>query len=207
MLTLALLIAVTAPSASVAPAVAEALDRAIAIPGARLEIRSFRAGGSCTAEAAEVSQPISASGRVAVRLRGLTNSGPCEAWAWADVRLFAKAFVATHAIREGESLQARTRTAEIEVRSVSAPVVSIPDGAVAASPIAAGSAVEARHLRNQNELRPGSAVEVDVVASGIRISQRGRAVPCVPGRACAVLPSGRRVEGNLVAGRIVLESL
>src|SRR4051812_6904901 len=102
MLILSILLAVAAPAVAVAPAavvapaalaaavpayVSEALERAVTIPGARVDVRWFRANGSCAAEAAEVTQPVSASGRVPVRLRGLTNSGPCEAWGWAEVKL------------------------------------------------------------------------------------------------------------------------
>jgi hypothetical protein len=42
-------------------------------------------------------------------------------------------------------------------------------------------------------------------AGALSVEQSGRAVPCPRGRACAVLPSGRRVEGRLEDGRILVE--
>jgi hypothetical protein len=48
-------------------------------------------------------------------------------------------------------------------------------------------------------------VEVVVRAGDLEITREARAVPCVRGRACALLPGGRRVEGRLLDGRILVE--
>jgi hypothetical protein len=45
-----------------------------------------------------------------------------------------------------------------------------------------------------------------IVAGALRVEQQARALPCRAGRACALLPSGRRVEGAWHAGRIVVEA-
>jgi hypothetical protein len=47
-------------------------------------------------------------------------------------------------------------------------------------------------------------VAVLLRAGTLSIEQRGTAVACRHGRACALLPSGRRVEGDWHGGRIEL---
>jgi hypothetical protein len=75
---------------------------------------------------------------------------------------------------------------------------------VAGRPLAAGQVVDERDLRVGPAL--GDAVTVTIHSGGIRVEQSGRAVPCSRGRACAQMPSGKRVEGSWQGGRIVVES-
>jgi hypothetical protein len=54
-------------------------------------------------------------------------------------------------------------------------------------------------------LSAGGAVRVVVRSGLVVLEQTGRFVPCGAGRACAVLPSGKHVEGRLEDGRVVVE--
>jgi len=59
-------------------------------------------------------------------------------------------------------------------------------------------ALEARHVQADGPL-PGAPVTVVVNVAGLRVEQQGTAVGC-PGRACARLHNGRRVEGTFRDG-------
>ena len=52
---------------------------------------------------------------------------------------------------------------------------------------------------------PGALVAVRIRSGALTVEQSGRAVPCARGLACALLPSGRRVEGRLTDGRLLVE--
>jgi hypothetical protein len=92
---------------------------------------------------------------------------------------------------------------EAEVRAGHAPLATAPEGAVAARAIPAGAPIEEAMLRRGPA--PGAPVAVVLRSGLIAVETTGRAVPCPRGRACALLPSGRRVEGRLDAGRILVE--
>jgi flagella basal body P-ring formation protein FlgA len=185
---------------------ASAAARALAVPGGRAEVLALEAPRprGCAASAAELAQPLAASGRVAVRLRGADGGGaPCEAWAWARVRVTAPALVAARDVAEGEALDGALRLEEREVAAGRAPVAALPAAATAARRIAAGTSLDPAHLRVGPA--PGEPLPVVVRLGGLTVEQPGRAVACGRGRACAVLPSGRRVEGALEAGRLIVE--
>src|SRR5260370_812377 len=74
-----------------------------------------------------------------------------------------------------------------------APARRRPAGAVVDSDAATGATA-----------RPGEPVKVVLISGGLAIEQNGRAVPCVHGRSCAVLTTGKHVEGDLVAGRLLV---
>jgi len=198
--SLALLLAVAAP----APAPVEAaLRRALALPGARVAVEGWRPAlpDGCALAEAEAAQPISASGAVAVRLRGRSGERPCEAWGWAAVRVFQRGAVAARSHRAGEPLEAVA--GEVEVRPGRAPLADLPEGAVAARAIPAGAPVEESAVRHGP--LPGAPVAVLLRSGLIAVETSGKAVPCPRGRACALLSSGRRVEGRLEGGRILVE--
>ena len=204
---LALLALLCAPApAAPAPAsaaVREALARALALPGGRVEALDWRPTlpPGCVASAAESPRPLAASGRVALRLSGAGPAGPCQGWGWARVRVFAPALVAARPLREGEPVAAASD--EVEVRGGRAPLGALPDGAVAARAIPAGAAIDLGMLRVGP--RPGEPVAVLLRAGPLTVEQAARALPCARGRGCALLPSGRRVEGRLESGRILVE--
>jgi hypothetical protein len=51
----------------------------------------------------------------------------------------------------------------------------------------------------------GETVKVIVMSGPLAIEVQGRAISCGAGRLCAVLPSGRHVEGHLQEGRLLVD--
>ncbi len=183
-----------------------AVQAALALPGARAEVlRVDGAPAHCEVRRAEVPRPVAASGPVALRFSGSDASGrPCEAWAWAEVRLRAPALVTTRPVAIGEPLQGAVATAEREVRPGRTPLAVLPEGARADRALPAGAVLDEGTLRVGP--RPGEPVTVVLRAGALAVEQRGTATSCRRGRACALLPSGRRVEGTWHGGRIELEA-
>jgi hypothetical protein len=197
------------PGATPAMIYRKAIERALTVPGARLEGAVEERAGSrpsdCRALEAEVGQPVEASGRVAVKLSGRSGRGQrCEAWTWMRVRVVAPVAVAARALRAGERLEGAVTTEERELRAGHAPA-AIGSASVAARDLTAGQLLDAAAV-GEPTLRPGEAVKVLVVNGALVIEQSGRAVPCVRGRACAVLISGKQVEGSLIDGRLVVQT-
>jgi hypothetical protein len=200
-LSLALALGLQAPAEPPA-AVRAALASALALPGSRVEIAGFSASlpPGCDAARAEVLRPLVASGQAALRLRG---RGPCEGWGWARVRVYAPALVASRAVREGEAVAGASSAAEMEILPGRTPLAALPPGAVAARAIAAGAAIEPGLLRLGPP--PGEPVTVLLRVGDVAVEQTGRALPCARGRACALLPSGRRIEGTYDGAHIRVE--
>ncbi|MGA8890022.1 MAG: hypothetical protein WB493_00540 [Anaeromyxobacteraceae bacterium] len=205
---LGLLLAIPGVATAGAPTpVVEALARAVHLPGARVEASDFRPelAKDCTVTGAELSGPLTTSGRIPVRLLGsLPDGGRCSGWGWVMARLLAPALVASRALPAGTPLAGAVTRQEREMRTGQSPVFPLPADAVAARAIAAGQVLEERDLRVGPVL--GQDVTVSLRLGAIRVEQVGRAVPCARGRACAQMPSGKRVEGTWQDGRIHVES-
>jgi len=206
---LALSLAALAPAAPDVPALAmDAVTAALAIPRARAEVVEVQvtAGRGCPAERAEALRPVTGSGEVPLRLLGAGPDGhACEAFGWARVRVVRTGLVTTRALAAGERLDGVVEPAEVEVRAGQAPpVAELPGDARAAHALAAGAPLRAGDVRLGPA--PGEPITVVFLADGLELSREGRALPCMPGRACALLPGGRRVEGRLEGGRLVLEA-
>jgi len=201
-------LAAALPARAAAPGpVQRALEGSLAMPGARLEILELHPSlpPACAVDRADAPRPVAGSGRTPVHLSGRDRSGaPCEGWAWARVRVSAKVLVTRRALREGEELGDAALLSEREIASGRTPLVELAAGAVAAHPLGAGVALEAAHVRTGP--RPGDALTVVLRIGNLRAEQAGRAVPCPRGRACALLPSGRRVEGTWTAGQLRVET-
>jgi hypothetical protein len=183
-----------------------ALTAALALPGARVELLGLDGAppAGCAVESADVPRPVAASGRHAVRLAGATAAGArCDGWRWAEARVLAPALRTTRDLAAGERVDGAAEPVEREVRPGRAPLAALPAGATAARALRAGTILEDLHLRSGP--LPGAAVAVLVRAGALAVEQPGRAVPCGRGRACALLPSGKRVEGVLDGGRLVVE--
>jgi hypothetical protein len=201
----AALLAAPGPIA-VAPPVRAAVAGAVTLPGARAEVLELNGGlpSLCVLGRAEVPTSISASGRVAVQLFGVDRGRPCRAWAWARVRVTAPALVTTRALVEGDPLEGAVEASLREVSPGRSPLSVLPDGAIAARALAAGVPLDETLLRVG--ARPGETVGVVLRVGSLTVEQEGRAIACRRGRVCALLPSGRRVEGVWHDGRIVLGS-
>ena len=200
----------------VAPALAavlgDALTAAATVPGSRVEVLGV--DGTHTGcpiavpERVEVSRDVTGSGRVAVKLIGAVRAGgtPCEAWSWVRFRLVARVPVATRSVRAGEALAGATRLDEREIKTGHTPADTavLEAGALADRTLVAGQVVEADLVRSAGP-RPGEPVKVVLVAGALAIEETGRAVPCARNHNCAVLPSGRHVDGTFVDGRLLVQ--
>lgn len=193
------MLALLAAALTLPPVAVDAIRSAVALPHARVEIASWKAD-ACTPGRAEVQGAVRGSGRVAVRLEG----DGCSGWAWAEVKLYAPALVAVRPIPAGSDPTGSVRREEREVLPGRAPIDSLPPGSVASRTIPAGASIEARHLRAAG-FGPGEPVRVLLRSGSIAIESAGRTVPCGGGRVCAVLPSGKRVEGSIEGDRLVVE--
>jgi hypothetical protein len=191
--------------AEIAPPVRAAVADAVGLPGARAEVLELTGDvpRACALARAEVRGTISASGEVAVHLFGA--GGPsCDGWAWARVRVRAPSLVTTRALTEGDPLDGAVEAREREVLPGRPPLAALPEGAIAARALPAGATVDEAAIRIG--ARPGDPVAVLLRAGTLSVEQEGRAIACRRGRVCALLPSGRRVEGVWHDGRIVLGS-
>jgi flagella basal body P-ring formation protein FlgA len=199
----------SAAADAASPVLRAAIERALSAPGARLdsavEERGAARANDCRAATAEVSRAVDGSGRVALKVSGRSGRGqPCDGWTWVRVRVVGPVAVAARTLREGERVDGAVVTEVRELRTGHAPAVIGP-GSVAVRAIAAGQMIESSQV-SEPTLRAGEAVKVLVVSGAVVIEQSGRAVPCARGRSCALLASGKRVEGDLVDGRLVVQS-
>ncbi|HEX4386865.1 MAG TPA: hypothetical protein VH083_28115 [Myxococcales bacterium] len=185
---------------TIPPAVAASIRTAAAIPGATVELSNYRAApASCIAREASVERPYFASGEVMARFTGQDSRGPCKGAALVHATVKAPVWVATRAARPGELIEAAQ--AEREVHGE--PLAQVPPGARAAKAIAAGSIIDADSL--QAAAGPtGSQIQVELRDGSLRIATAGRVVPCGRGKSCAVLPSGKHVEGEVENGVLVV---
>jgi flagella basal body P-ring formation protein FlgA len=195
-----------------APTPDRAIAAALSAPGSRAEVLAVRAAAAgCSAESFEATGAVEASGDVPLRIHGRDREGgACEGAAWAAVRVFAPALVVARALREGEPLKGAVELEEREVRLGRPAVVALPEGAAAARTLRARDALAPADVRVGP--RPGEPVAVLVRAGTLELERSARAVPCAreaavrEGRACALVPGGRRIEGRFQAGRILVEA-
>jgi hypothetical protein len=200
-LPFALLAHLALAAASPQAAVEEALT-----PGRRAEVAApqVSSGRDCRPESWSTLRPTTASGPAALRFAGADAAGrPCEGFAWAKVTVLAPTPVVTRALEVGDPLEGGVAWEEREVRPGRLPPAALPEGATAARRLRPGAVLEETSYRVGP--RPGTALAVVLSSGALSIEQVGRSVPCSRGRACAVLPSGRRVEGRLADGRILVE--
>jgi hypothetical protein len=202
---LSLLLAAAAVPATLAE---RTVSAALAVAGARAEVLEVRvtSGQACPADRAEALRPVTSSGEVALRLAGTGADGrACEGYAWARVRVVASGLVASRAVAQGELLQGAVALGDVELRlGRPPPLTGIPEGSRAARALAAGAPLLRGDVRDGP--LPGEPITVLVRTGGLELSRTGRALPCARGRACALLPGGRRVEGRLEDGKLLLEA-
>jgi flagella basal body P-ring formation protein FlgA len=184
------------------PPVDQALASALAVPGGRLDVRSYRPASTvtCAVTEANLERPIEGSGRFPVKVSG----AGCSGWAWVEVTVFANVLVTTRAVRAGESLEGATAPQDREVRPGRRPAGDI-SGAKAARSLTRGQLIERDHLELAG-LPAGTPVKIVVRAGSLNVVQRGRIVSCGKGRTCAVVPSGKHVEGQMVEGQLIVEA-
>jgi flagella basal body P-ring formation protein FlgA len=203
-------VAATTDDGDASPAVVrQAVERALSVPGARLasvvDERAAARAADCHPASAEVLRPVDGSGRIAVKLSGHSAHGKsCDAWTWVRVRVMAPVAVATRALSAGDKLEGATTVEERELRPGHVPA-RIGSASVVTHALGAGQIIEAS-LVSEPTLRPGEPIKVLVISGALMIEQTGRGAPCARGRSCAVLGSGKQVEGELVGGKLVVQS-
>ncbi len=192
----------------VTPVVMRALQRGLTIPGARIDAAwegTVARGADCRAVDAELLRPIEGSGRIAGKVSGHSSrGGSCEAWTWVQIRVVAPVAIAARALAAGERLDGATAIEERELRAGHAPA-TIGPLSVATRALLAGQALEAA-LVSEPTVRLGQPIKVLIVSGALVIEQSGRGAPCGRGRSCATLASGKQVEGDLVDGKLVVQS-
>ena len=183
-------------------AVDQALATALAVPGARLDVRSYQPASSvnCPVTQASLEQVVEGSGRYPVKVSGRG----CAGWAWVELKVFANVLVTTRAVRAGENLEGAAVSQDREVRPGRQPAANVT-GAKAARPLTRGQLIEKEHVEQAGP-PVGAPVKVIVRAGALSIAQNGRIVSCGRGRTCAVMPSGKHVEGLIVEGQLIVEA-
>jgi hypothetical protein len=198
-----------ADDAAISPALQGALAAAVTIQGARADLVALdRPANDCVTShpgaRVEIPRPIDGSGRFAVKLIGIRpNRVPCEVWAWARIRVLAQVSVARRPIKAGESLVSATRTEEREIKPGHVPAL-LTAASTADRSVGMGQMIEADVVATPG-LRAGEPVRILIISGALAIEQIGHAVPCTRGHNCAVLPSGKRIEGTLVDGRLLVQ--
>jgi hypothetical protein len=201
---LILTLVAAAPAAAVevtlpAP-VQAAVDNAVMVAGARVVPVSYAVSGRpCAADTATISRPIDGSGRFAVKL---TGTG-CSAWAWLKVDLWAQVPVTTRLVREGERLDDAVTFVDRQITAGRPPLVLSAES-VAAHPLARGQALAPTDVKRLTG-NAGDSVKVLVQSGALAVETQGRIVACGRDKTCAVLASGKHVEGRLVEGRLMVE--
>jgi flagella basal body P-ring formation protein FlgA len=200
-LTLATAAPAAATEVQLPAEVRSALDGALAVSGARVVPVSYTpsSGRACEATSATITRPVDGSGKFAVKL---TGKG-CSAWAWLKVDVWAQVPVTTRLVREGERLDDAVTFVERPITAGRTPA-NLSAESVAARSLARGQAVMPSDVKRSGG-NAGDAVKVVVTSGSLAIETSGRIVACGRDRTCAVLPTGKHVEGRLMDGRLVVE--
>jgi hypothetical protein len=181
-------------------AVSESLAHALTIPGARIVPLSWSAPAGCGIRSASVSRTIEGSGRVAVKYAGRN----CSGWGWVRLEVWSENAVTTRVVRAGEAVGAALARVEQEVIPGRKPFIP-PAGAVALRSLPQGTIIIPSDV-SMSAVVAGDPIKIIVAAGTLAVETQGRRVPCTGGRACAVLPSGKHVEGYMDdAGHLIME--
>lgn len=181
--------------------VSESLARALVVPGARIVPIAWSGKSDCRIRSASVPRVIAGSGRVAVKFTGAR----CSGWGWAEVEVWAETAVTTRLVRAGEPIEDAVAMVEREIRPGQSPFAP-GAGALALRVLPAGTLLSASDV-GRTAVVAGDPIKVLVAAGLIAIETRGRRISCPGGHACAVLPSGKHVQGRVdEMGRLIVEA-
>jgi flagella basal body P-ring formation protein FlgA len=190
---------------SVPEVVTQELDRA-APPDAQVRSTHYRSASDCSVDSAEVTNPLVASGRAALKISGRSANGkPCKAYAFVEVKLTSEALIATRPVREGSPLEGSVRRVRHEIMNGETPILDLPPGALASRTLSTGQLIESQYLRMPG-LNPGSQVRVLVQMGALSLEQNGIVSRCAgrpdPSLVCAQVGAGRHVEGHMMNGAL-----
>ena len=180
------------------PLLQTSLEAAVAVPSARVELLGWR-GPPCQGryEAA----PVTASGRVAVRVRG----AGCDEWGWAT----GEDHHARRSAEPGGEDRRRARRRLGAQRSRAQPIGAPARHRGLGRHRHAGHAAGRRLVgprRFDKAPRQGRRSSVRVVAGAVAVEERGLVAACTGPAACATLPSGKRVRGHIEDGTLVVSA-
>ena len=180
--------------------VSESLQQALVVPGGRMVLLSWSQAGACRVRQASVPRSIGGSGRVAVKITGSN----CTAWGWAEVEVWAQTAVVSQAIRAGEPIGASLRIVEQEIRPGRVPFLP-PDSAITARYLPSDTLLSTTDVSIQPSIAR-DPIKIVFLSGSVAIEANGRRTTCMRGRACAVLASGKHVEGYFgESGRLIVE--
>jgi hypothetical protein len=205
LLPLALLLAANAPHppgrVALPQEVSEVLFQALTIPGARIVPTGWeaRVPAGCRVERASLSGSVTGSARLPVKLHGPV----CSGWGWVRFEVWAPAATLRRPVRAGQPLQPALVIQDREIKMGRAGIVP-PEGATAARDLPAGTVLSPEHVAGST-LAAGEKVKVIVLNGGLVVETQGRVLGCGPGKTCAVLSSGRHVEGRFQDGQLLVE--
>ncbi|MGD0838012.1 MAG: hypothetical protein ABSB49_15340 [Polyangia bacterium] len=171
--------------------VSESLQHALAVPSARIVPVRWTGPKGCPVVSVEPPRPIEGSGRVPVRVFGRG----CTGWGWVELQVWAKTSVTTRAVRAGEPVAPASTLAEREIRPGRPPFI-VPFAAVAARSLPMGAVVASMDV-SMSRVALGDPIKVVLVAGALVVETTGRRSQCLRSRDCAILASGRRVEGEI----------
>jgi flagella basal body P-ring formation protein FlgA len=124
-------------------------------------------------------------------------------WGWVHFEVWAPTAFTTRPVRAGERLQPALAVEDREIRSGHVGIMP-PPGALAARDLPRGSVLQASDVAGATTTS-GEAVKVIVTTGSLAIELQGRAIACGVGRTCALLPSGRHVEGHWEDGHLLVD--
>jgi hypothetical protein len=180
--------------------VSESLQRALVVPSGRIVPLRWTGPSGCRVTSAAVPRPIDGSGRVPVKISGRG----CSGWGWVELQVWAETSVTTRIVRAGERLGSSATVVESEIRPGHLPFIAPPD-AIASRTLAIGRAIDPGDV-SRSSVTLGDPIKVVLVAGAVFIETQGRRSNCLRTRDCAVLSSGKHVEGHIDdAGRLIVE--
>ena len=195
--------AAMAKSIETPAAVVQALAVSAEASGVRAEIVDYRTSVApdCMLKQVELPSAVAVSGRLVLKVAGESPIKHCEGTAWVDVRAYARVAVAMRALNAGDSLDGAVELIEQEVPRSKHPLREIPSGMAAVHPVRAGVVVDISDVR-QERPQLGASIQVVIRSGGLSIEQTGRIASCDRDQVCAVLPTGKRIAGKIVAGHL-----
>jgi hypothetical protein len=187
--------------------VREAIGAGLAA-GAEVTVVEYRPTlpAGCAPNAATVVGRLDGGGRGLARLSGMDARGAaCDGFAGVRAQVTLPVWVVRAPVAKGETVGDRAEKSR-RPRTGSEFVVTLDPSAKAATSLAAGTVLEARHLVSADTPAPGSDIAVVVKDGSLTVTGKGRVVACGRDHTCAQMPGGRKVEGVWRDGRLYVEN-
>lgn len=176
------------------------LQHALVVPAARIVPVRWTGVRGCRLASVSVPRPIEGSGRVPVKITGRG----CSGWGWAELQVWAETSVTRRVVHVGELVAPASAVEEREVHAGQLPFI-VPADAIAVRSLPVGASVGAMDV-SQSRVGVGDPIKVRFISGSVAIETDGRRTQCLRTRDCAILSSGKHVEGRIDDdGRLVVE--